>query len=41
MNNKSRGIKRNRKNLKCKNYNSKDLTGLVQKISRIYAFYKN
>jgi hypothetical protein len=40
MNNKSRRIEKDRKNLKCKNYNSKDLIGLVQTLFRIYAFYR-
>jgi hypothetical protein len=40
MNNKSRGIERNKRNPKCKNYNSKDLAKLVQTLSRIYAFYR-
>jgi hypothetical protein len=40
MNNKNRQIKRDRKNPKCENYNSKDLIELVQTLFRIYTFYR-
>jgi hypothetical protein len=40
MNNKSRGIERDKRNPKYRNYNFKDLTILAQTLSRIYSFYR-